>query len=80
MKLVHKAVIEGGKVFEALRTCFLQSCKEKNLGFRVQLFKELAELSHGITPRWHTQNIMNQAFDKLLGDVFGIQIQIRKFP
>jgi hypothetical protein len=79
VKLVHKAVIEGGKVFETLRTCFLQSCKEKDLGFGVELFKKLAQLRHGITPSGDTENIVNQAFDKLLGDVFAAQIRIRKF-
>lgn len=54
IELVHETVIERGKVLEALGTGFLQALEKKYLRPRVELFQELAELSHGIAPGRHT--------------------------
>jgi hypothetical protein len=39
----------------------------------------LAELRHGITASWNTENIMNKALNELLSDIFAIQIAIWEF-
>lgn len=79
MELVHKPVVEGGKVFKAFGTRFLQSFEEEDLSSWVELFKKVAELGHGIAARLDTQNIVNKAFDELLGEIFGAEVPIRKF-
>ena len=66
MKLVHEAVIEGGEIFEALGASFFETFEEEDLCSRVDLFEELAQLSHGIAAGWDTEDIMHEAFDKLL--------------
>jgi len=38
----------------------------------------LTEFTHGIAPRWDTQNIVNKPFNELLGDIFTGEISIGK--
>lgn len=78
MELVHKPVVEGGKVFEAFGARFFQSFEEEDLSPWVELLKKLAELGHCIAARLDTQNIVNKAFDELLGHIFGGQVPNRK--
>jgi hypothetical protein len=79
MKLVHKAVIEGGEIFEALGAGFLETFKEEDLCARVYLFKEVAQLSHGVTTGWDTEDIVYEAFDELLSDILTGEVAIREF-
>ena len=79
MKFVHKPVVEGSEIFQAIRARFLQTLEEKNLGSRVELLEKLAELRHRVATGWNTENIMNESFNELLGDVFATQVPIRKF-
>ena len=51
MKLVHESVIERGEIFEALGASFFETFEEKDLCTRVDLFKELPQISHGISCR-----------------------------
>lgn len=79
MKLVHESVIERGEIFEALGACFFETLEEENLCARVDLFQELAQLSHGVTAGWDTQDIVHETLDKLLGQVLAGEIAIWKF-
>lgn len=42
MELVHETIIEGGKIFEAIRAGFFQALEEKHLSARIKLFKQMA--------------------------------------
>ena len=66
MKLVHESVVELGKIFETLGASFFETFEEKNLCTRVDLFKELPQISHGIAAGWNTEHIVHKAFNKLL--------------
>jgi len=79
VKLVHKAVIEWGEIFEALGAGFFETFEEEDLCARVDLFKKLAQLSHGIATGWDTENIVHEAFDKLLSQIFAGEVAIREF-
>lgn len=79
MKLVHKAVIEWGEIFETLRACFFETFEEEDLCARVDLFQKLAQLSHGIATSWDTENIVHEAFDKLLSQILAGEVAIREF-
>jgi hypothetical protein len=79
VKLVHKAVIEWGEIFEALGAGFFESFEEEDLCARVDLFKKLAQLSHGIATGWDTENIVHEAFDKLLSQILAGEVAIREF-
>ncbi len=79
MKLVHKAVIEWGEIFKALGAGFFESFEEKDLCARVDLFKELPQISHGIAASWNTEHIVYEAFDKLLSEIFAGEVAIREF-
>lgn len=79
-KFVHEAIIEGGKILQAFRAGFLQFLKKEDLAARVQLLKELAELSHGIATRGETKNIMDQSLDELLFDILAIKVAVRELP
>ena len=70
MEFVHKAVIEGGKILKAVRTILLKTLEKKHLGAWIQLLKQSAELSHGVTACRNAQHIMNQSLDKLLLHIF----------
>jgi len=76
MEFVHEPVIERGKIFQAIWACFLQTLEKEDLCPGIELLKELAELSHGVAPCRDAQNIMHEALDKLLSDVFTIEIAI----
>lgn len=79
MKLVHEAVIEWGKIFEALGAGFFEPFEEEDLCARVDLFQKLAQLSHGIATGWDTENIVHEAFDKLLSQIFASEVAIWEF-
>ncbi len=79
MKFVHEAIIEGGEILEALGTGFFEAFEEKDLCARVYLLKEMAQLSHGIAANWNTQNIMYQALDELLSEIFAGEVAFREF-
>ena len=79
MKLVHKAVIEGGEIFEAPRAGFLETFKEEDLCARIYLFKEVAQLSHGVTTGWDTEDIVYEAFDELLSEILAGEVALREF-
>ena len=78
MKLVHEAVIERGEIFETLRTSLFEAFEEQNLCSGVYLFQELAQLSHGITARWNTEDIMHESLDELLSDILASEIAFWK--
>ena len=69
MKLVHEAVIERGEIFETLGAGFLETFEEEDLCARVYLFQEMAQLSHGVTAGWDTEDIVHEAFHKLLSEI-----------
>jgi hypothetical protein len=79
MKLVHKAVIEGGEIFEALGAGFFETFKEEDLRARVYLFKEVAQLSHGVATGWDTEDIVYEAFDELLSEILTGEVALREF-
>jgi hypothetical protein len=79
MKLVHKAVIEGGEIFEALGAGFFETFKEEDLCARVYLFKEVAQLSHGVTTGWDTEDIVYETFDELLSEILTGEVALREF-
>ena len=79
MKLVHESVIERGEIFEAFRAGFFEAFEEEDLHTRVDLFQELAQLSHGIAAGWDTEDIVHEAFDKLLSQILAGEIAIREF-
>lgn len=80
MELVHEAVIERSKILEALGARFFKTFKEQHLRSGVDLFQELAQLSHGVTAGWNAKDIMYEAFDELLGNILAGQVAFRKFP
>ncbi len=79
MKLVHESVIERGEIFEALGASFFETFEEEDLCSRVDLFKELTQISHGIAAGWNTEHIVHEAFDKLLREIFAGEVAIREF-
>lgn len=79
MKLVHEAVIERGEIFKALGAGFFETFEEEDLCARVYLFQEMAQLSHGVTAGWDTEDIVHEALDKLLSQVLAGEVAIWKF-
>lgn len=79
MKLVHEAVIERGKIFEAFWACFFEPFEEEDLCARVDLFEKLAQLSHGIAAGWDTEDIVHEPLYKLLRQILAGEVAIRKF-
>ena len=79
MKLVHEAVIERGKIFEALGAGFFETFEEEDLCARVYLFQEMAQLSHGVTAGWDTKDIVHEALDELLGEILAGEVALREF-
>ena len=79
MKLVHKAVIKRGEIFEALRTGFFETFEEEDLCARIYLFQEMAQLSHGVTAGWDTKNIVYKTFDELLSEILAGKIAFWEF-
>jgi hypothetical protein len=79
MKLVHEAVIERGEIFKALGASFFEAFEKEDLYARVDLFKELAQLSHGVAAGWDTEDIVHEAFDELLSQILAGKIAIWKF-
>jgi len=80
MKLVHEAVIERRKILETFRAGFFKTFKEKNLCSGVYLFQDLSKLSHGITTRWNTEDIVHEALHELLSDILARKVAFREFP
>ncbi len=80
MKLVHEAVIKRGEIFETLGTGFFETFEEEDLCTRVYLFQEMAQLGHGVTAGWDTENIVHKALDELLSKIFAGDIALREFP
>lgn len=76
MKLVHEAVIEWGEIFEAFGAGFFKAFEEEDLCAWVDLFKQLAQLSHGITASRNTEDIVHEALDKLLRQIFAGEVAI----
>lgn len=79
MKLVHESVVEGGEVFETVWAGFLQSFEKEDLSARIELLEQLAQLGHGIAAGRDTQDIVNKSLDKLLGDIFAVEVAIWEF-
>jgi len=79
MKLVHESVIERGEIFEALRAGFFEAFEKEDLHTRVDLFQELAQLSHGIAPSWDAEDIVDETLDELLSHILAGKISIWKF-
>lgn len=79
MKLVHKAVIERREVLETIRAGFFEAFEKKHLRAGVELFQEMTQLSHRIVACRDAEDIVNQAFHKLLGDIFTGQVAFRQF-
>ena len=79
MKFVHEAVIKRGEILKALGTGFFEAFEEEDLCARVYLFQEVAQLSHGVAAGWNTQNIMYQALDELLSEIFAGEVAFREF-
>jgi hypothetical protein len=79
MKLVHEAVIERGEIFEALGASFFETFEKEDLCARIDLFKELAQLCHGVTAGWDTEDIVYEAFDELLSQILAGEIAFWKF-
>ncbi len=79
MKLVHESVIERGEIFETLGASFFETFEEKDLCTRVDLFKELPQISHGKAADWNTEHIVHEAFNKLLSKIFAGEVAFREF-
>jgi len=79
MKLVHKAVIKRGEIFEAIGTGFFETFEEEDLCARVYLFQEMAQLSHGVTAGRDTEDIVYEALDELLSKIFACEIALWEF-
>jgi len=80
MKLVHEAVIQRGKIFEAFGTGLFETLEEEDLRARIELLKEMAQLSHRVTASRDTQHIMHETLDELLCDVLAGKVAFREFP
>ena len=78
MKLIHETIIEGGKVFEALRAGLFETFEEKHLGTRVELFQEMAQLGHGIAACRHAEHIMHETLHELLCHVLAGKVTVRQ--
>lgn len=79
MKLVHEAVIERGEIFQTLGASFFEAFEKEDLYARIDLFKELAQLSHGVAAVWDTEDIVNEALDELLSQILAGEIAVWKF-
>ena len=79
MKLVHEPIIEGREILEALGAGFFETFEEENLCARVYLFQEMAQLSHGVTAGWDTEDIVYEAFNELLSEIFAGEVAFREF-
>ena len=79
MELIHEPIIKRSEIFEALRAGFFEAFEEKDLGPRVELFQQMAELRHRIAAGRNAQNIVDQPLDELLGNVFAGQISFGEF-
>ena len=79
MKFVHEAIIERGKIFEAVGTGFLETLEEENLCARVYLLQEHTQLSHGVTAGLDAEDIVHQAFYELLREILAGEITLREF-
>ena len=79
MKLVHESVIQRGEVFETLGAGFFETFEEEDLCASVDLFEKLSQLSHRIAAGRDTEDIVDEAFDKLLSHILAGEIAIRKF-
>lgn len=80
VKLVHEAVIERGKILQALRAGLFEPLEEENLCARVQLFQQMAQLRHRVTAGGNTEDIVNKALDKLLREILAGEVALREFP
>ena len=80
MKLVHEAIIERGKIFEALGAGLFETLEEEHLRAGIELLKEMAQLSHRVTASRDAQHIMHETLDKLLCDIFAGKVTVREFP
>ena len=78
MKLVHEAVIERGKIFEALGAGFFETFEEEDLCARVYLLQEMAQLSHGVAAGWDTEDIVHEALDELLSEILTGEVAFRE--
>lgn len=79
MEFVHKPVIERRKVLETIRTGFLEALKKEHLRAGVELFQQMTQLSHRIAAGRDAENIVNQAFHELLGNILTREIAFRQF-
>ncbi len=78
MELVHEAVVKGSEIFQTVRARFLQTFEKEDLCAWIELFQELAQLSHGITAGGNAEDVVHEALNELLSDIFTIQIAIRE--
>ena len=79
MKLVHEAVIERGKIFEAFGAGFFETFEEEDLCTRIYLFQELTQLSHSVTAGWDAEDIVHEALDELLSEILAGEVAVREF-
>ena len=79
MKLAHETVIEGGEIFKALGAGFFKTFEEEDLCARVYLFQEMAQLSHGVTAGWDTEDVVHEALDELLSEILAGEVALREF-
>ena len=79
MKLVHESVVERGEIFEALRAGFFETFEKEDLYARIDLFQELAQLSHGIASGWDAEDIVHKTLDELLGEILAGEVSVREF-
>lgn len=79
MKLVHEAVIERGKIFEAFGAGLFETLEEEHLRARIELLKEMAQLSHRITASRDTEHIVHETLDELLREILAAQVAFREF-
>jgi len=79
MKLVHETVIERGEIFKALGAGFFKTLEEEDLCARVYLFQEMAQLSHGVTSGWDTEDVVHEALDELLSEILADEVALREF-
>ena len=59
---------------------FFETFEEEDLCTRVYLFQEMAQLGHGVTAGWDTENIVHKALDELLSKIFAGDIALWEFP
>jgi len=79
VELVHKSIVEGSKVLEAVRAGLLEALEEEDLIAWIKLFQELSQVGHCEAAGWDAQYIVDQSFHKLFSDVIAGDEALRQF-